>query len=151
MRLFIGIDPGKSGAWAVIDQNGVVTLTKNFTDSSYKDFQQEIYVMHQDFDIAVVAIEQVHAMPGQGVSSMFSFGANYGGWLATLELLNLKHVLVRPQAWQKAILGTVPKGQSKPRALAYAQRIFPEQNLKKSHHGKVDALLIALWAKKEAI
>lgn len=148
MKYFIGIDPGVSGAWAVIDEDAQIVLVKNYLDSSFKDFQEEVFLILSDYEISLVAIEKVHAMPGQGVTSMFTFGQNFGGWLATLEVLGLRHVLVRPTKWQKDILGDVPKGESKARALDFAKSMFPEQKFLKSHHGKVDAVLLAFWARK---
>ena len=147
MKLFIGIDPGKSGGWAVTNGQGDLIVAKEFEDGAYKDFASEVYLLQRDHEILLVALEQVSAFPGQGVTSMFSFGANYGGWLATLQLLGLRHILVRPQAWQKAILGAFPKGESKPRALIYARRMFPKQNFKKKDDGIVDALLLSFYAR----
>jgi hypothetical protein len=149
MKLYIGIDPGKTGGWAVTNGTGEHVLSRAFEKSSYKDFMEETDLLRTDNEVVLVALEQVQAMPGQGVSSMFTFGANYGGWLATLQLLNLRHVLVRPQAWQKAILGAIPKGESKPRALLYAQRMFPGLRLLKKDSGIVDALLISYWARQQ--
>jgi Holliday junction resolvasome RuvABC endonuclease subunit len=151
MKCFIGIDPGLSGAWAVIDEDSNIVLVRNFRDSSFKDFQEEIYLLSRDMQVHLVALEKVHAMPGQGVTSMFTFGQNFGGWLTALELLSLKHCLVRPQKWQKDILGDVTKGQSKIAALGYVWKRFPEEKIKKSDHGKVDAILLALWAKNFGI
>lgn len=147
MKLFIGIDPGESGAFAVLDEDNKIVILKTFKSSSYVDFKEEITLMQKDHEGAVVAIEKVHANPSMGSKGSFSFGANFGGWCATMQLLELPHLLVPPQTWQKAILGTVPKGESKPRALAYAQRLYPKERFLKKDHGIIDALLIALWAK----
>lgn len=138
MIYFCGIDPGKSGAWAILNEEGA--LYDNGAGDCFKCLN------HKDITPTLTVLEQVHAFPGQGVSSVFSFGANYGGWVATLEILEIPYQLVPPQKWQKAILGSFPKGESKLRALEFAQRRWPTLNLKKKDHGIVDALCIALYA-----
>lgn len=145
-QIYIGIDPGKSGAWAAINGNGQPVISSEF--AGFTSFADEIALLKKAYTIRLVVLEQVHAMPRQGVSSMFTFGANYGGWQATLELLELPTLLVRPQAWQKALLGAMPKGESKPRALAYINRLYPTLHLKKSQHGLVDAFCLAEYGRK---
>lgn len=145
MKVTIGIDPGKTGGWAAIDNKGICIDAEPFTN--YSDFAQHVKLILLDYPVSVV-LEQVSAMPGQGVSSMFTFGANYGGWLATLELLKLPFQLVRPQAWQKAILGSFPKGESKARALAYATRLHPDLGLKKKDSGISDAICMAHYGRR---
>lgn len=138
MTYFLGIDPGKTGAWAVINEQ------EDVVDNGPGDC---FICMTFDYQPKTV-LEQVHAFPGQGVSSVFSFGENYGGWKATLEILEIPYELATPQKWQKAILGAFPKGESKIRALEFAQKKWPKLNLKKKDHGLVDALCIALYAKR---
>lgn len=114
-------------------------------------------------------MEQVGAMPGQGVSSMFTFGMNYGFLIGVLTSLKIPYTLVRPQVWQKAvwistdrIYGTkkdkngevVKKVSPKPTSIRAASRLFPNVSLKRTERcrvpsdGKADALLIALYAKR---
>ncbi len=144
--MYMGIDPGKTGGWAIINEIGNVVACKEFT--SFKDVRfaigEVLGVVHKLFTV----LEHVHSFPGQGVKSMFTFGQNYGGWQAALELLELPYELIVPKVWQKEIIGSVPKGMAKKYALAYAQKRWPELNLKKKDDGIADALCIALYAKR---
>lgn len=137
-NFYAGIDVGLTGGWAIIDRHGHIQLDV-FTsfEEAAKEFQGK--------DIFTV-LEHAQAWPGQGVTSMFNYGQNFGGWIATLQILRIPFVLTKPQKWQKHILGTFPKGESKIRALAYAQRRYPNLELKKKDSGKIDALLMAQYA-----
>ena len=89
-------------------------------------------------------IEQVGAMPGQGVTSMFRFGEAYGIIKGVLGGLRLPVELVTPSVWKRELKVQKGKESSRLRAL----ELFPEQTdlfkLKK-HHGRADAALIALY------
>jgi len=143
INAYLGIDPGsETGAWAVINtsehiETGTFECFKCFRDSNVISFSNTFCVL-----------ESVHCFPGMNSKAMTNFMTNFGGWQATLELLEISYQLIAPQKWQKQILGSFPKGQSKPRALAFARRKWPKLNLKKKDHGIVDALCIALYAKQ---
>jgi crossover junction endodeoxyribonuclease RuvC len=111
------------------------------------DTLQNILLNHR---VQLAVIEHVSAMPGQGVVSMFSFGQNFGWWLGMLEAFNVPTILVRPQAWQKAL--GVPKKAAKTDkpSLDVARRLFPSVDLhRKKDHGKADALLLAYYASQK--
>lgn len=151
---YIGIDVGKTGGWAFINEDGTFVSGSGF--DTFMDFKKDCECRGPYFKNGCFAVvERVHAFPGQGVTSMFSFGTNYGGWLTTMELLEIPHELVLPQRWQKEILKlNLPKGMksaerrklTKAKALSFAQRKWPTLNLKKKDEGLVDALCIALYA-----
>lgn len=93
-------------------------------------------------------VEHVHAMPKQGVSSTFKFGANYGGVLTILQALQIPYRLVRPVEWKRRLLGpelTVGKQG----AVAFAMEHYPDLDLRRNercripHDGKADALCLA--------
>lgn len=142
--LYSASDPGKGGALAIIDGQGQIVLTAPFT--TFKDMHGYLKPYEKSSEM-FFALEKVSAMPKQGVTSMFSFGMNYGSWNTILDILEIPYILVPPQTWMKEILGSFPKGESKPRALAYIQRRFPQLNVKKSQTGVIDALCIALYAR----
>jgi len=146
MTYYIGIDPGKTGGYAFYWPKSGEFQVYPFEAFSYKEFQQTLFVLNTDFQNMGCAIERVHAMPGQGVTSMFSFGQNYGGWLATLELLGVGYENPTPQTWQKVILGSVAKGEGKAKALEFVQRKFPSRKWLKKDHGVIDALCLARYA-----
>lgn len=156
---YIGIDPGLSGAVAVIsskeqrvyntptievktgkkrknvyDVMGMVNIFKTIIDTSW--------VKATDITINV-ALEKIHAMPGQGVTSMFSMGEGFGIWKGIVSAFYLPMHLIPPQTWKKAIVGT---GKDKEASRLKAIELFPKMHdeLKfKKDHDKAEALLIA--------
>lgn len=139
---FVGIDPGKTGGFALIDRKGKIVIASAF--ECWKHTRDSL-VPHRR-NIESCAIEKVASMSGQGVKSVFTFGGNYGGWLAFLELFHLSHILVPPQRWQRLLLGTFPKGASKSRSIEFIQRKYPHVTLRKKDHGISDAVCLALYA-----
>lgn len=86
--IYIGVDVGKSGGYAIID-DGLV-IAHPYDDKEFVEF------MHSVKDRAVTAcVEQVGAMPGQGVTSMFSFGKSAGFIEGVLQALGIKYQLVQ--------------------------------------------------------
>ena len=99
-------------------------------------------INNKDDDIRVV-IEQVSAMPGQGVTSMFNFGQSYGILKGICSAMQLPMFFVRPTKWKKYFnLINSQKDASRTRAI----EIFPyfsTQLSKKKDSNKADAILIA--------
>ena len=95
-------------------------------------------------------VEKVGAMPGQGVTSMFNFGKNYGFILGALESFGFSYELVTPKKWKKEFGVTADKNTS----IEVCKRLFPEANLKrterckKDHDGMAEALLMAEYARR---
>ena len=144
---YLGIDPGKSGAAALITPSGV--FTQDWRDGplsagTLKDWNF-FYGIH------FAAIEKVHAMPKQGVTSSFTFGANFGWWQGLLDGMSIPYVLVRPQEWQKGIVPKKDSLSSKP-SFTVARRLFPDAELLGPRgaelDGRADALLIADWLRR---
>lgn len=133
---YAGIDPGKTGAIAFLDENGTL--------DSVEDFPQSLAVVKDKVaDIKMVYLEEVHAMPKQGVVSTFTFGENFGWWKGVLSALGIPFRTVRPQDWQK---GLVPKrgGMTDKPGLEVARQMFPDAPLsRKKDHNRADALLLA--------
>lgn len=134
---YIGIDPGKTGAMAIINEDG------SFFQVS--DFEESFYALQDRCrdDDYMAYLEEVHSMPKQGVASTFAFGENFGWWKGILQAFGVPFKTIRPQDWQK---GLVPKRGTltdKP-SLSVARQLYPEAplNLKK-HHNRADAILIA--------
>lgn len=133
--LFCGADPGKTGAIAYFDEDGKFLWVDDFEDCF------EVLCEHAP-SIKCTYLEEVHAMPGQGVSSTFNFGQNFGWWKGVLQALGIPFKTIRPQDWQK---GLVPKRGTltdKP-SLDVARQLYPEAPLSlKKHHNRADAILI---------
>lgn len=149
--LFFGIDPGLTGAVACITRDRDIILIEDWPGNeimmanSMRSFV-EFYRAHK----FAAALERVHAMPKQGVSSTFKFGTNYGIWKGMLAALNIPYMEPTPQTWQK---GVIAKSQDKAPAMAAAQRIWPDVELRGPRgglkHGRADALLIADWCRRQ--
>lgn len=146
----MGIDPGKSGAIAVINSGGEI---KYLFDWPGDEIQAAGIVRYISTNTAYLSasIEKVSAMPKQGVTSMFKFGTNYGIYKGILAALKIPFVEVRPQAWQK---GVVSKKQDGKKAnVAAAGRMFPSAELHGprggAKDGRADALLIADWCRRQ--
>lgn len=158
-KCIIGVDPGSSGGgYAVLSLDGKVLYTGVFKNRSPHDFAEDLQEPGIG-SVALVWLEKVHAMPGQGVVSMFSFGENFGMIQGVLATLKLPFELINPVEWQR-LQGIKPRlknnkkkgiiGESqtvwKNRLRAAAQRIFP--NIKITLE-IADALLIAEAARRE--
>ncbi len=147
---FVGIDPGKTGAIAFVHRSRVSSESLPYVGD-----EPDIVVIGQwlrEFSVGrnpVVALELQHAMPGQGVVSMFTLGKGYGMLLATCYFAGLRVLLPRPAQWKKD-MGIPPKSD-KEYSRQLAQRLFPEVNLHlKKDHGRAEALLLAEWARKQS-
>ena len=147
--VYVGIDPGQTGAVAVITPKLEVLMLEDFpgNEVSSANLIREIILYH---DVSGVALEKVHSMPKQGVASTFKFGTNFGMWRGILAALELPFLLPTPQAWQK---GVIAKAQDKKPAVAAAARLFPAAELHGPRGGKkdgrADSLLIAYWCKRQ--
>lgn len=151
---WIGVDPGLDGAIAVMCDGGI-TLLDTPTVSNGKKRDMDLYAIvrllrgltcSQD---ALVSIESVHSMPGQGVASTFAFGKGFGMWLGVLAALNVPHQAVAPQTWKKVMLRD--GGKEKDASRVKAAQLFPQvadQLTRKKDHGRADALLMAAWAQR---
>jgi len=152
--LVIGIDPGISGSicffqdGVIIDVVEMPTMTegkKNKKQVNGSQIYNEILERTKKLDkknIKVV-IEQVSAMPGQGVTSMFNFGQSYGILKGICSAMQLPMYFVRPAKWKKYFnLINSEKDASRTRAI----EIFPYfsgQLSRKKDSNKADAILIA--------
>lgn len=140
MLRVIGIDPGASGGIAV---NDAVSGTYAFKfPETETDIVTELTLMVLDCR-CVAYLEEVHAMPKQGVTSTFKFGQSYGFLRGVLAALGIQRNFVRPQVWQKA-LGCMSRGD-KNVTKRRAQELFPQI---KMTHAIADALLIAEYGRR---
>lgn len=142
---FIGIDPGQSGAIAVIAADGKVNIAA-YDKSLYLDVLLAAMMDKQVFCI----LEHVSSMPKQGVASTFKFGVNFGWLQGALDTIGVPYELVRPQKWKKMFSCTSDKNTS----IAVAKRLFPNVNLKrtprctKDDDGFAEALLMAEYGRR---
>ena len=148
----IGIDPGLSGAIAILKDNKVLeifdipVMSEGKKNKKQLNSAQLVNLIKEntinDEDVAVV-VEQVNAMPGQGVTSMFNFGQTFGAIKGVCAALKLPIFFVRPSKWKKHFeLINSSKDSSRTKVI----EMYPSlsnQLSKKKDVNKSDAILIA--------
>ena len=139
--VYIGIDPGAKGSMCVISNGKVV-----FKDFDLKEYSSTLKAFLDTNDTELmVAIEKVHAMPGQGVSSSFSFGQRLGELEGMLTALQIPYELVAPKDWQKAC--GIPAKSDKKGIASVMQKLYPTAELYGNkgglRDGRSDALGLA--------
>lgn len=148
----LGIDPGKKGALVFLDITTrkiiamiPMPLVKN--DISGKRLVHAITQYSQHLRHAYM--EAVHAMPGQGVCSMFSFGHGFGLLHGILYGMEIDFTLVSPIKWQKVLFEK--RGDTKEQAKAFVKSRFPgtsflaNDRCRVDHDGVIDALCLAWY------
>jgi len=152
--IYIGIDPGLSGAIAMVlsDGEAVVYDAPTAKIGNKHDFllAEMVSIIARINDHSRVAIEKVHSMPRQGVASSFSFGKGVGYWIGILAALRIPYEEVTPQRWQAIMLDGMQKTKdaSRYKAMQLFPQLADQLNLKK-HEGRADALLIAEWRRRQ--
>ena len=139
--VYIGIDPGAKGSMCLIGNGKVV-----FKDFDLKEYSNTLKAfLDTDDTELMVAIEKVHAMPGQGVSSSFSFGQRLGELEGMLTALQIPYELVAPKEWQKAC--GIPAKSDKKSIASVIQKLYPTAELYGNkgglRDGRSDALGLA--------
>lgn len=143
--IYIGIDPGKDGAMAILFDKSYEAEIWTFSPESYK-MVCETYGKYT----TRCCLERVGAMPGQGVTSTFKFGENFGFIQGLLAAYSIPYELVTPQKWKKGFQITGDKNSS----IAVCKRLFPGVGLHrterctKDHDGMAEALLMAEYARR---
>lgn len=155
-EFIIGIDPGASGAIAILEANGkfvqvfdmpAVEVTvggklKRRVSPEMLAAELKLYANQG----ARACIEQVGAMPGQGVSSMFAFGESFGLAKGVLAGLGIPVTTVTPGKWKKALQLNSGKDGSR----AKAAQLWPlnaGEFKRVKDDGRAEAALIAEWAR----
>ena len=152
--IIIGIDPGLSGAIAILDDKKVLSIfempvmAEGKKNKRQLNSAQLVNIIRENIkknEEAVVVVEQVNAMPGQGVTSMFNFGQSFGILKGVCSAMNLSMHFVRPAKWKKHFnLINASKDASRTKAI----EIFPYFSInlsKKKDANKADAILIASY------
>lgn len=144
MKTYIGIDPGKSGALALLTEDGHCTVVP-FHESAYITI-----LSAASGPSSVCCLEKVGAMPGQGVVSMFNFGHNLGYIEGLLQAFDIPYQLVPPQTWKKEFCVTSDKNTS----IEVCRKLFPHVCLlptaksRKPSDGMAEAMLLAEYARR---
>ena len=144
----LGIDPGKKGAAVLLRENGQIdmiwdTPTLTIGKKVVHDPTAMANIIRPYTTRAYVAIEDVHAMPGQGVTSMFQFGVGFGLWQGIIAALQMPVTFYTPQAWKKGVLAGMPPGKGA--SLVRAKQLWPTCSMfsRAKDEGRAEAALIA--------
>ncbi len=165
--IFIGVDPGQSGGIASIDEttgpdgNGERVVRAVAMPKTERDILEEFWFLARSDGQQRAMIEKVHAFPakpkkgergsGQGVSSAFKFGMNYGFLRASLIASEIPFEDVLPQKWQREFGLVFPRARNltitekKNFHKQAAQQLFPRMTIT---HAIADALLIAEYLRR---
>lgn len=134
----LGIDPGVSGGFAIVSDNGAATAWK--MPDTERDVWESIRHAVGEYDVRMAFIEKVGASPQMGVVSAFTFGRGLGALRMALVAREVAFEAVSPGVWQRS-LGCLTKGD-KNVSKRKAQELYPTL---KVTHAVADALLIATW------
>ena len=148
----VGIDPGLSGAIAIIEDDKVIgifdmpVMAEGKKNKRQLNSAQLVNIIKDNTNMneaIAVIVEQVNAMPGQGVTSMFNFGQTFGAIKGVCAALKLPIFFVRPSKWKKHFeLINSSKDSSRTKVI----EMYPSlsnQLAKKKDVNKSDAILIA--------
>jgi hypothetical protein len=168
IRYFVGIDPGKSGAFVSMTNTGYIEAYKIpvLPGSGRKEYDLfEISGLLLNLEPAkdlnlFVTIERPQALPSVingkqvgGSIANFERGQSMG-WLWMMTALNIPFETVSPRRWQKEMLADIPGTDTKQRALVAARRLWPNadwmipKGCRKPHDGIIDAALICEYGRR---
>ena len=153
--IHLGIDPGKKGGFAFLDQEDNLDMytTPMISNKSY-DVQGIKNLLLSKNESLFIIIEKQSMRPGQGVKSTFETGKGFGILLGLVAGLEIPHKIVSPRKWQAKLYSSMSKKKDpKEKSKISAQRLFPSADFTKSeraykpYDGLTDAANIAYWGK----
>ena len=152
--IIIGIDPGISGAISIIENKKILEVydvptmidgkknKRQINSAQVTNIIKERIISGKE---VVVVVEQVNAMPGQGVTSMFNFGQSFGVIKGICAALGLPIYFVRPSKWKKHFnLIKTNKDASRTKVIEAYPEISSKLHRKKDSN-RADAILIGLY------
>ena len=171
--VYCGVDPGLSGAIAVLDGNLVEFHdTPTVSIKVGKSLKNQMdpgacsllisAIAQEHRDNVMVIIEKVAPMPSfnrsaegvaeatrtMGATSAFNFGMGFGMWIGICAASLIPYQLVHPATWKRRIMADMDKGKEAGRIKAMQLYPHTAERLKlKKHHGRADALLLAHFGK----
>lgn len=160
--LIIGVDNGLDGAIVALNSTGQVQLRevtptigtgkREFDDREMARILASVTSAYA----ATVFLERAQAMPGQGVSSMFSVGLGYGLWRGIIAAAGVPVEIVSPRAWQSVMFAGVNKDDTKAASAIVASRLSPgdwrkNERCRVAHDGLTDAYCIAEYGRRQLV
>lgn len=157
MKVWVGIDPGVTGAIAILTGPGIWQIDDMPTIEVGKHREVDVGELvelfrdfpFQEYQVQLVAIERQQAMPGQGLSSTFKTAQGYGVLLGVVTAVGLPLMCPRPMDWKRAMR----LGKGKDAARDMARKRWPSHSAylrRKQDHGRAEAMLLAEWAREQA-
>ena len=150
----LGIDPGLSGAIAILENKKVLcifdmpVMAEGKKNKRQLNSAQLVNIIREntiDNEEIAVVVDQVNAMPGQGVTSMFNFGQTFGAIKGVCAALGLPIFFVRPSKWKKYFeLINSSKDSSRTKVIEMYPSLSSQLSKKKDVN-KSDAILIARY------
>lgn len=152
--IYFGVDPGISGALAVISDNTVEfydcptakTGPRGRNETDLVALNQLVHEVLQPVPAHGIVEHVTANATRKSVTASFNFGGNWWAWRAMLTSYDVPHDIVKPQEWQR-IIG-IPKKSDKDRHLLLAHQLFPGAGIGKNHN-RADALLMAEVARRQ--
>lgn len=138
-RIYIGVDPGKTGAAVVLDMRGEFLDCIPFTNATLRDLGDAICEWCHAAPQVIAVIEDVHAFPSDSRKGAFTFGRVLGHIEALLVTANAQVHYVSPAKWQHTLLQKAARGD-KHRLRAAAEDLYPNRRIPLA---VADAFLIA--------
>ncbi len=160
MKTYIGIDPGKSGAIAVLNNDGLIIhnipiLGVKAKRTGIIDFALVVNIMCDiayEYDPIVAILEKPIYIPGKTKSRMFE---DYGTVRGIIVSYHWPYHEIKPTVWQKIMFAGEPKRDNKKTtSIIVAQRLFPTVNFKRTgaakkvDHNRCDAALLAEYGRR---
>ncbi len=153
--IFIGIDPGLTGAVAslsvdvaLVGDTPIHRVGKSKRVYDVSRMRRELSALLDCGEECFAILEQQQAMPKQGVSSTFKTGQGFGLWEGILAALHIRYEIVHPTRWKKRMLDGLPT-KDKASSRIVAGRLFPDVDLgRRKDNGRSDALLLAEYGRR---
>lgn len=152
--MILGCDPGLDGALAFYDGEELMiwdiptfAIERNGKAKRQINLGNLVRILNL-YPVIHCYLENVNAMPGQGVSSMFQMGRGFGQIEMALCALNIPVTYTAPQVWKKALAVPKDKDGARQRATQLMPQFAHNWDLKK-HHGRAEASLIAYYGLKK--
>jgi len=148
--IIVGIDPGLSGAICLLDTEGTFCINDMPVHAlvrggkNKREIDPHRLAILLSGTIGHAFIEQVGAMPGQGVSGVFSLGKTFGIIIGVLATHGVPMTFVSPVKWKKALQVPASKDGARARASQLLPQAAGEWPLVK-HDGRAESALIALY------
>lgn len=155
--IFIGIDPGLSGAIASVDERGELQAVEDMPvmangkgASKVKNqvnaaaLRDILMGLKAKTTQCVVGLERISSMPGQGVASMFSMGDSFGSIRAVVACCDIRLEVLSSRTWKNHFKLTADKEQSRAKAI----QLFPAAAASLSRikdHNRAESILLASY------